>query len=236
MSQSQSELGTSNIFKMSEYETEFVEVKSEPVDMYPESKNEHTVEGLSFSQRPAELAYAVKAAKDEIKHLKKKTKRSNAAGSYVCLLCNKEYIYEAFLTRHMVSKHRACEPIHQYRCRQCGAIFADEAGFEKHKSLFFEFLRHHIERVKPKEIEQLNEVSEFEEFVKATAEKGEDEEEEAEDNIDAAGRRQEENADCMESGELVDSVFEDLNGPAEKKRKEETDTEWKETATFLITN
>jgi hypothetical protein len=158
---------------MSGQEVEIVRVKSEPSDVtYEESNKENVADPLSC---PPSLNDGILVdGRSVFKQLKRKAKRSAMAGSFVCLICNKEYVYETFLTRHMVSKHRACEPLHQYKCRHCGAIFADEAGFEKHKSLFFDFLKHHLERVKPKELEQENEVSEFEEFVKATA-AGEDE-------------------------------------------------------------
>ena len=237
MSQSRLKLETSNIEKMSEFEAEFLTVKCEPADAYPESSSTNAVEGLSDFERPAQPVFVAASAKDKMKPAKRKAKKSNAAGSFVCLLCNKEYVYEAFLTRHMVSKHRACEPIHQYRCRQCGAIFADEAGFEKHKSLFFEFLRHHIERVRPKDLEQENEVLEFEEFVKATIEKGEEEGEMAVNN-DGAESGQEGDTETSAANGFVDSMLEDLNGPpAEKRRKEETDPEWKETgSSFLFVN
>jgi hypothetical protein len=86
--------------------------------------------------------------------------------SVMCLICNKEYVYEAFLTRHMVSAHRACAPIHQYKCRHCGAIFADEVGFDAHQALFFEFLKHHIDHVAPKHREQEEQAADFEGFVK----------------------------------------------------------------------
>jgi len=129
---------------MSQPEVEIVDVKREPLLQEAKIQNE---EQDCPPNSPIESALAADA-----KEVKRKTKKSALAGTFPCLICNKEYMYETFLTRHMVSKHRACEPIHQYRCRHCGAIFADETGFEKHKALFFDFLRHHLERVRPMEL------------------------------------------------------------------------------------
>jgi uncharacterized protein YlaI len=179
---------------MSEYSVEILEAKGEPIDMYEESNKENLA--APQSNPPSSDEGVAADGQSVVKQLKKKAKRSAMAGSFLCLICNKEYVYEAFLTRHMVSKHRACEPIHQYRCRQCGAIFADEAGFEKHKSLFFDFLRHHLERVKPKELEQENEVTQFEEFVKATAvEKTEEDGHEHASGMDESIQREEDALD-----------------------------------------
>ena len=143
---------------MSGPELEIVEVKSEPLLQEANIQNEGQ---HCPPNSPIESVLA------NAKEARRKTKKSALAGTFPCLICNKEYMYETFLTRHMVSKHRACEPIHQYRCKHCGAIFADETGFEKHKALFFDFLRHHLERVRPMELQQENEVSEFEQFINA---------------------------------------------------------------------
>jgi hypothetical protein len=85
----------------------------------------------------------------------------------MCLICHKEYVYEKFLTRHMVSKHRACAPVHQYTCRHCDAIFADEAGFDEHTAHFFNFLTHHLDRVLPKQREQEEQAEEFQDLLSA---------------------------------------------------------------------
>jgi hypothetical protein len=108
-----------------------------------------------------------KERKSKIQYVGKSSKRVHTGASFVCLICNKTYKYEAFLTRHMVSKHRACEAIHQYSCMQCGAIFADEAGYEKHKASFYEFLNHHLQHVAPKQREKENELRGYEAFVNA---------------------------------------------------------------------
>jgi hypothetical protein len=122
--------------KMSGPELEIVEVKSEPLlSLLTNIQNEG---------QPCPPNLPIESALADAKEVKRKTKKSALAGIFPCLIYNKEYMYKTFLTRHMVSKHRACEPIHQYRSKHCGAIFADETGFEKHKSLFFDFLRHHL--------------------------------------------------------------------------------------------
>lgn len=136
-------------------------------------------------------------------YIRRLKKRVEVGSSFMCLICKKEYVYEAFLTRHIVSKHRACEPVHQYLCRQCGAIFADESGYEKHKAGFFEFLKHHLEHVAPKQREQENEVSQYEAFVNAGNFQLKEE--------DSARFQVEENADAM-----LDSILKEL---------EETSTE-----------
>ncbi len=194
---------------MSGPELEIVEVKSEPLLQEANIQNE---EQDCPPNSPIESALAADA-----KEVKRKTKKSALAGTFPCLICNKEYMYETFLTRHMVSKHRACEPIHQYRCRHCGAIFADETGFEKHKALFFDFLRHHLERVRPMELQQENEVSEFEQFINATAENGEVENGEGTPvGKETSG---EVSSTTNEAEEFPDVLLGEFVGPAEKKTR-----------------
>ena len=205
--------------KMSEEEIQIVKMKSEPIDMFEDSNKENVAAPLSC---PASFNDGIPVdGRSIVKQMKKKAKRSALAGTFVCLICQKEYVYETFLTRHMVSKHRACEPLHQYKCRHCGAIFADEVGFEKHKSLFFDFLKHHIEHVRPKEEEQENEVLEFEEFVKATAEAADENEPERETGV---GNKECGNNRGLEVEELaVDFLLADYDGPAEKRARVESD-------------
>ena len=206
---------------MSGEEIQIVKVKSEPIDMFEENNKESLAAPLSC---PASLNDGILVdGRSIVKQMRKKAKRSALAGTFVCLICQKEYVYETFLTRHMVSKHRACEPLHQYKCRHCGAIFADEVGFEKHKSLFFDFLKHHIEHVRPKELEQENEVTEFEEFVKATAEGADDTEEEREGDV---SKGEASNNSGLEVEELaVDLLLAEYDGPAEKRMRIESDGE-----------
>ena len=194
---------------MSQPEVEIVDVKREPLLQEAKIQNE---EQDCPPNSPIESALAADA-----KEVKRKTKKSALAGTFPCLICNKEYMYETFLTRHMVSKHRACEPIHQYRCRHCGAIFADETGFEKHKALFFDFLRHHLERVRPMELQQENEVSEFEQFINATAENGE-----VENGEGTPGGKEtsgEVSSTTNEAEEFPDVLLGEFVGPAEKKTR-----------------
>lgn len=199
---------TSNIKNMSQSDIETVWIKSEPADVSQEVSEAPTVCNSMQDDIP-DAVFPTKA----IKNLKRKAKKGMLAGSSMCLICNKEYVYEAFLTRHMVSKHRACEPIHQYKCRHCGAIFADEAGFEKHKARFFEFLKHHLERVKPKELEQENEVTKFEEFMKAAAE-----------GKDGTTNAERENGVATGYGDLEKEIAKEVkdepSGPVEKRSKE----------------
>ena len=206
---------------MSGAEINIARVKSEPIDIVQKKKEETDGEYSSVFPWQENICEAAGATKKGVKSLKRKSKKGRLGTDYVCLICNKEYVYEAFLTRHMVSKHRACEPIHQYKCRQCGAIFADEAGFEKHKSLFFEFLKHHIERVRPKEVEQENEVTHFEEFLMATAE---EEREGVEGNTDKEVEEKESETNGA-AEDIVDFLLADLNGPAKKKRNENSEND-----------
>ena len=199
---------------MSQPEVEIVDVKREPVLQEANIENE---EQDCPPNSPIESALAADA-----KEVKRKTKKSALAGTFPCLICNKEYMYETFLTRHMVSKHRACEPIHQYRCRHCGAIFADETGFEKHKALFFDFLRHHLERVRPMELQQENEVSEFEQFINATAENGEVENGEGTPvGKETSG---EVSSTTNEPEEFPDVLLGEFGEPAEKKTRIESES------------
>ena len=202
---------------MSGQELEIVKVKSEPIDMLEESNKENSAALLSYL--PSLNDGIPVNGRSIFKQMKKKSKRSAMAGTFVCLICQKEYVYESFLTRHMVSKHRACEPLHQYKCKHCGAIFADEIGFEKHKSLFFDFLKHHIEHVRPKELEQENEVIEFEEFVKATREAA-DKNEPADINKEDYTNNSSEDAE-----ELGNLLIADYDRPAVKRTRVDSDGE-----------
>jgi transcription elongation factor Elf1 len=200
---------------MSGPELEIVEVKSEPLLQEANIQNEGQ---HCPPNSPIESALA------NAKEARRKTKKSALAGTFPCLICNKEYMYETFLTRHMVSKHRACEPIHQYRCKHCGAIFADEAGFEKHKSLFFDFLRHHLERVRPMELQQENEVSEFEQFFHATAENGQGENGEGLPAVKETSGEAEVSSTTNEAEEFLDSLLGEFGGPTEKKPRIEPES------------
>ena len=77
--------------------------------------------------------------------------------------------------------------------------------------------------MRPKELEQENEVTEFEEFVKATAEGADDTEEEREGDV---SKEEASNNSGLEVEELaVDLLLAEYDGPAEKRMRIESDGE-----------
>ena len=51
---------------------------------------------------------------------------------FICVLCQKPYKTISNLQKHMVAKHRVCQPVVQVDCEFCGNTFADQFQFEKH--------------------------------------------------------------------------------------------------------
>ena len=65
--------------------------------------------------------------------LRKRTKKRTAEWDKVpCVLCNKSYRTFAYLRKHMVAKHRVCNPVVQIRCEFCGSLFSDRDQFRYH--------------------------------------------------------------------------------------------------------
>jgi len=51
---------------------------------------------------------------------------------FICVLCQKPYRTISNLQKHMVAKHRVCQPVVQVKCEFCGNVFADQLQFESH--------------------------------------------------------------------------------------------------------
>lgn len=58
--------------------------------------------------------------------------RSEIWDKIPCLLCNRPYKTVAYLQKHMVAKHRICQPVVQVKCEFCGSVFADQEQFQAH--------------------------------------------------------------------------------------------------------
>lgn len=86
----------------------------------------------------ASVAYDAEA--DEAKEtafceVETEKRRNRDWDKYPCVLCNKPYKTVAYLQKHMVAKHRLCDPVVQIKCELCGCLFSNQSQFKIHADL-----------------------------------------------------------------------------------------------------
>lgn len=58
--------------------------------------------------------------------------RAKKPKTLACLLCGKMYGSNSFLQRHLLSVHRLCRPVQNFKCDYCNAAMTDRNEYELH--------------------------------------------------------------------------------------------------------
>ena len=74
---------------------------------------------------------------------KKAARTAESWDKIPCLICNKPYQTVAYLQKHMIAKHKLCQPVIQVKCNFCGCTFADQKEFELHSEEASRHLANH---------------------------------------------------------------------------------------------
>lgn len=98
-----------------------------------ERRRGEELQGLGVTFIPRELNF------DEGRHPRgrrppRKNTRAEDWGleKFMCVICKKPYQTVTYLQKHMVAKHRVCEPVVQAKCDFCGCTFSEQGQFELH--------------------------------------------------------------------------------------------------------
>ena len=103
----------------------------------PEQQQQHE-SGAKKRGRPAAAASS-KGAPPR----KKAARTAESWDKIPCLICNKPYQTVAYLQKHMIAKHKICQPVIQVKCNFCGCTFADQKEFELHSEEASRHLANH---------------------------------------------------------------------------------------------
>ena len=74
---------------------------------------------------------------------KKAARTAESWDKIPCLICNKPYQTVAYLQKHMIAKHKICQPVIQVKCNFCGCTFACQKEFELHSEEASRHLANH---------------------------------------------------------------------------------------------
>jgi hypothetical protein len=74
---------------------------------------------------------------------KKAARTAESWDKIPCLICNKPYQTVAYLQKHMLAKHKICQPVIQVKCNFCGCTFACQKEFELHSEEASRHLANH---------------------------------------------------------------------------------------------
>ncbi len=75
-----------------------------------------------------------------------------------CLICNKPYQTVAYLQKHMMAKHKICQPMIQEKCDFCGCKCASQNEIELHSEEASSHLANHTGAVAQLRQDQLRKI------------------------------------------------------------------------------